>query len=110
MESFYTTTLLGVIASLPCIVLLSILRSIVFGYRSLRKDHKMFVFYSLLSVIFMLGIMAFVVVVLFGYGVAHSGKNTSNDFIVLAITVLPTYIGAFIIWRLTVCAEGTLNS
>ena len=69
----------------------------------------MFVFLSSLGIVFMIGILAFDVVVLFGYGVAHTGKNTSNDLVVLAITVIPTYLGAFGIWRLSIFMERRLN-
>ena len=81
----------------------------IFGYRSFKVKNKVFVFLSILGIILMIGILAFVVIVLFGYGVAHTGKNTTNDLIVLAITVIPTYVGAYGIWRLAIFGETKLN-
>jgi len=48
----------------------------------------------------MVGVLAFDVIVLFGYGVAHTGKNASNDLLVLGITIIPTYLGACGVWLL----------
>ena len=39
----------------------------------------------------MIIVLGAVVVVLFGYGVAHTGKDESSDLIVLASTLISTY-------------------
>jgi high-affinity K+ transport system ATPase subunit B len=95
---------------MPIIGLVAIVRTAVCVYRSYKAKSKLFVLLSSLSIILMIGIMAFVVIVLFGYGVAHTGKDASTDIVILAITVIPTYIGAFGIWRLSIFIESRLNT
>ncbi len=58
----------------------------------------------------MISVLAFVVVVLFAYGVAHTGKSESTDLIVLAITIIPTYLVAGSIWFLSRFIEKRLNN
>ena len=58
----------------------------------------------------MISVLAFDVVVLFAYGVAHTGKSASNDLIVLAITVVPTYLVAGSIWFLSRFMEKRLRN
>ncbi len=58
----------------------------------------------------MISVLAFDVVVLFAYGVAHTGKSASTDRIVLAITVVPTYIVAGSIWFLSKFMEKRLSN
>ncbi len=99
----------SIILSMPIIGLVAIVRTAVCVYRSYKAKSKLFVFLSSLSIILMIGILAFVVIVLFWYGVAHTGKDASTDIAVLAITVIPTYIGAFGIWRLSIFIESRLN-
>ena len=107
--NLYQTVVISVILSLPLVGLLTIGRTAIFGYRSLKVKNKLCVFLSILGIILMIGILAFVVIVLFAYGVGHTGKNTSNFLIVLAITIIPTYVGAYGIWRLATFVETKLN-
>ena len=50
------------------------------------------------------------VVVLFAYGVAHTGKSASADLMVLAITGIPTYLVAASIWFLSRFLEKRLSN
>ena len=104
------TLVISIILSLPLIGLVTIGRAAVCVYRSYKAKSKIFVFLSSLGIVLMIGMLAFVVIVLFGYGVAHSGKTASTDLMVLAITVIPTYLGAFGIWRLSIFMERRINN
>jgi hypothetical protein len=57
----------------------------------------------------MVVVLAFDVVVLFGYGVAHTGKDASTDLMVLGITIIPTYFAACGIWLLCRYMERRLT-
>ena len=94
---------------LPIVGLLVILRvlSCAYGYFKLKK-HNFFIL-SCVYIIIMISVLAFDVVVLFTYGVAHTGKNASTDFIVFASTVIPTYIIAGSAWFLSIFLEKRLN-
>lgn len=107
--SAYSIIILSILFSLPIVGLMAIVRAVVCAYRSSKAKWKKFVYVSVVNIILMLAILAFVVVVLFGYGVAHTGKTVSNDFVVLAITAIPTYLGAFGSWRLSIFIEGRLS-
>ena len=58
----------------------------------------------------MISVLAFVVVVLFAYGVAHTGKSSSTDLMVLAGTVIPTYLVSGSIWFLSRLMERRLSN
>ena len=60
--------------------------------------------------IIMISVLAFDVVVLFAYGVAHTGKSASSDLIVLASAIIPTYLIAVSAWFLSSFMEKRLNS
>jgi hypothetical protein len=92
--------LFSLIISLPIVGLLSICRSLLCGYRSYKTSKTAFVILSSAYVLIMLVVLAFDLVVLFGYGVAHTGKNSTNDLIVLAVTVIPTYAITAGLWLL----------
>jgi len=96
----YTAFILAILLSLPVIGLVAIVRSLSCAYQCRKAKKTTFFILSCLYIVIMLGVLAFGVVVLFAYGVAHTGKNVSNDLIVLAITVIPTYLVAGSIWFL----------
>ncbi len=60
------------------------------AFRSQTAKRAKFFVISGLGIILMIGILAFVVVVWFAYAVAHTGKVTSSNFVVLASTAAPT--------------------
>ena len=67
--------------------------------RSCRAKNVKFAVVSGLGFLTLLVLLAAIVVVWFAYGVSHSGKDATTDLIVLAGTVAPAYIGAFVAWR-----------
>ncbi len=67
--------------------------------RSCRAKNVKFAVLSGLGVLTLLVLLAAIIVVWFAYGVAHTGKDAMTDLIVLAVTVAPAYIGAFVAWR-----------
>jgi len=69
----------------------------------------MFLFLSCLCVLLMIIVLGAAVVVLFGYGVAHSGKNELSDKIVLASTLISTYGVAVGTWLSFRAMEKRLN-
>jgi hypothetical protein len=99
-----------VILSLPVVSLVAMGKAAVFAYRSLRVRNKWFTLVSLLCIVAMIGILAFVVVVLFIYGVSHGEKNTESDLVVLALTAFPTYICAASVWWIIGNARKKLYS
>ncbi|BBB26141.1 hypothetical protein [Amphritea japonica] len=86
------------IVSLPVVGFISMCRSFLCAYRSYKASKVIQVIICAAFVFIMLAVLAFDLVVLFGYGVAHTGKNSTNDFIVLMVTVIPTYAAAYGLW------------
>ncbi len=80
-------TLIGVALAALCFV------------RSCRAKNVKFAVVSGLGALALLVLLAAIIVVWFAYGVAHTGKDATTDLIVLAGTVAPAYIGAFVAWR-----------
>ena len=103
------TIIVSIVLSLPFVGVIAIVRALLCVFRCHKAKRKAFVFFSCLYVLIMVGILAFDVVVLFGYGVAHTGKNATNDLIVLGITTIPTYLGSCGIWLLCRYMEGKLT-
>ena len=93
--------IVSVLLSLPLIGLIATGRAVLCAWRCQKIRKTAYVILSCLYVVIMIGVLIFAVVVLFGYGVAHSGKNASTDLIVLSITVVPTYVAACAIWFLS---------
>jgi hypothetical protein len=105
-QSFIVTILL----SLPVIGLVAISRSLLCAYRCRKARKTSFFVFSCLYIVIMISVLAFDVVVLFAYGVAHTGKSASTDLIVLAITITPTYLVAGSIWFLSRFMEKRLSN
>ena len=101
--------IVALLLSLPVIGLVAILRSLLCAYRCRRARKTSFLVLSCLYIIIMISVLAADVVVLFAYGVAHTGKSASNDLIVLAITIIPTYLVAAGIWFLCRFMEKMLG-
>ena len=102
--------IVAILLSLPVVGLVAIFRSILCAHRC-RKARKTSSFViACLYIVFMISVLAFDVVVLFAYGVAHTGKSASADLIVFAITIIPTYIVAGSIWFLCRFLEKRLGN
>jgi hypothetical protein len=69
----------------------------------------MFAIFTILGIVCLLAILATDIVVWFAYGVAHTGKDASTDLVVLAGTSSLVYVGAFLVWRLSVYFERRLE-
>jgi hypothetical protein len=102
--------IVAILLSLPVVGLVAIVRSILCAHRcrKVRKTSSFFI--SCLYIVIMISVLAFDVVVLFAYGVAHTGKSASADLMVLAITVIPTYLVAGSIWFLSRFLEKRLSN
>lgn len=65
---------------------------------ALRAHRYLIAFVSVLGVIIILTLFAAVVIVWFGYGVAHTGKSARTDLIVFFSTVPPFFLAAVVLW------------
>ena len=101
--------IVAILLSLPVIGLVAIMRSLLCAYRCRIARKTSFLVFSCLYIIIMISVLAVDLVVLFAYGVAHTGKSASNDLIVLAITIIPTYLVAGSIWFLSKFMEKRLG-
>lgn len=97
-QFFFATVAL----SLPIVTLIAI-------GRSLRAKRLKLALFSLLGVAGLLSILLVAAVLWFGYGVAHSQKDLRTDLMLLVITGIPIYAGAYGVWRLAVNIENRLE-
>jgi hypothetical protein len=93
---------LSLALSEPIVILVALLRTFVCIYRSHRSKQIKFTVYSILNAILLLLILSAIVVVWFGYGVSHSGKNQSTDLIVLTGTISIASLGSILAWWFSV--------
>ena len=102
--------IIAILLSLPVIGLVAILRALSCVYQCSKAKNITFIILSCLYIVIMISVLAFDVVVLFGYGVAHTGKSASTDLVVLAITIIPTYLVAGSAWFLSRFMEKRLSN
>ncbi len=107
--NFIQLIIIGIAFSGPTAILIGIGRVIVCLYRSARAKRSTFVIFSVLGILALLALLAAIIAVWFLYGVAHTGKDTATYLVVLASTVVPAYIGSFIIWHLSGYFENRLH-
>ena len=107
--STWQTIFIAVAFSGPIATLAGVVRAALCFYRSARAKHLLFSIFSGVAILALLTIFAAIIVVWFGYGVAHTGKDTKTDLMVLAATVAPAYVGVFFIWRLVLYIEKRLS-
>ena len=100
---FVTAALSGPIATLIGFALAALC-----FVRSCRAKSVKFAVVSGFGALTLLALLAAIIVVWFTYGVAHTGKDATTDFIVLAGTVVPAYIGAFVAWRFLAYLKNSL--
>ena len=93
-----TTIYINMALSEPIVILLALLRTSICIYRSHQSKHLKFTILSILIVILLLLIFSTIVVVWFGYGVAHTGKSYAADLIVLTGTLSVAYISSLLAW------------
>ena len=74
-----------------------------------HKHNAKFAVVSGIGALTLLVLLAAIIVVWFGYGVAHTGKDATTDLVVLASTVAPAYLGAFAAWRFSVYLKTKLS-
>ena len=103
------TIVVGIVLSLPLVGVVAMGRALLCVFRCREAKKTAFVVLSCIYILLMVGVLAFDVIVLFGYGVAHTGKNASNDLLVLGITIIPTYFGTCGIWLLCRYMERKLT-
>ena len=76
----------------------ALLRALLTTYRSHRAKHLKLVLLSILIAAALLFIFSAIVVVLFAYAVAHTGKSAENDLIVLFGTLALAYMSSLLAW------------
>ena len=69
-----------------------------------------FVLVALAVILALVALLATIAVVWFAYGVAHTGKDTMTDLIVLSVTSIPAYAVLFLTWRLASHLEQRLGT
>jgi hypothetical protein len=94
---------------IPVIGLIAMGRACLCAFRCLISKRKEIAVIPLFSIVLMLCFIGMGILVLLGYGVAHTGKNALNDFVVLAIIAVPNYLCACGLWRVSRFSEGKLD-
>jgi hypothetical protein len=100
--NFIQAILVTAALSGPIAILIGMALTTLCFIRSCKAKNVKFAWVSGLGVLTLLVLLAAVLVVWFAYGVAHTGKDATTDFFVIASTVTPAYIGAFVAWRFSV--------
>jgi hypothetical protein len=67
---------------------------------AIRARRYQIMIISVVGLVGMVAALSAVVIVWFGYGVAHTGKNAKTDLIVLFSTVPPFFLVSFGLWLL----------
>jgi hypothetical protein len=106
--NFIQFILVTVALSGPIATLLGFVLAALCFVRSCRARNVKFALVSGLGALTLLVILGAIIVVWFIYGVAHTGKDATTDFIVIAGTVAPAYIGAFVAWRFLAYLKNSL--
>ena len=86
--------------SVPLAIIVCVCRALLSIYRSIRARHTRSALFAFLSIIGLLSLLSIVAVVWFGYGVAHTAKDGFTDLKVMAVTLIPSYVGVYLAWRL----------
>lgn len=88
----------GIALSGPIVILVGIGRGIMCLDRCVRAKSIKPATLSGLCILTLLALLCAILVVWFGYGVAHTGKDATTDFMVVASTVTPAYICVLGLW------------
>ena len=91
-----------ILLCIPVIGLIAIGSACLCVFRCLMSKRKEITVIPLFSIVVMLCFIGMGILVLLGYGVANSGKNALNGFVVLAIIVLILVVLAVILtlWQM----------
>jgi len=100
---------LGFACSGPISIFIGIARSVMCVDRVIRAKITKSAVLAGLAILGLVALLAAILVVWFGYGVAHTGKDATTDVIVLVCTVVPAYVGVFLAWRLSAYLERGLR-
>ena len=68
---------------------------------AIRARRYQIMIISVVGLVGMVAALSAVVIIWFGYGVAHTGKNAKTDLIVLFSTVPPFFLVSFGLWLLS---------
>ena len=79
-------------------------------FRSCKANSTKYAVISVLAALAFLALLSVIIVVWFIYGVAHTGKDTTTDLIVLSSTVAPAWLGVFAAWRFSRYLKTKLDS
>lgn len=85
--------------SIPVVALIVAGRHFLALIRSLRLKRFGFAFLAVLAIASLSGLAVAVGAVWFGYGIAHSKKELSDDLLLVLITGLVFYGAAYGLWR-----------
>ena len=96
---------IGIACSGPILVFIGIGRAIMCLDRAVRARRTKSAILAGLGMLVLFLLLAVMLVIWFGYGVAHTGKDATTDLIVLASTLIPAYLGVYGVWRLSVHLE-----
>ena len=107
--TFIQTVFLSAAISGPIAIFIGVVRVGSCFYRSCKAKNVKFAILSGLGIVILLVLFAAIIVVWFAYGVAHTGKDTTTDLVVLASTVTPAYLGTIGMWWLSVFIEKRLR-
>ena len=100
---------INLIVSEPLVIGLALLRTFVCIYRSHRAKQLKFTIFAILIAVVLILIFSAIVIVLFAYGVAHTGKSAEADLIILTGTLVFSYTGSFLAWWATARMDKSLN-
>ncbi len=99
--SFTQTIVVGIALSGPIAILIGIGRATMCLDRSIRAKSTKSAILSGVGMLTLLCVLCVILVIWFGYGVAHTGKDATTDLVVLASTVIPAYISTLGLWLLS---------
>ena len=107
--NFVQSIFVTVAFSGPFAILIGVALASLCFVRSRRAKNAKIAVISAIGVLALLVLLAATIVVWFAYGVAHTGKDATTDLVVLASTVTPAYLGAFVAWRFSVYLKKKLS-
>lgn len=107
--NFVQYIFMAVAVSGPIAIFIGVALAALCFVRSCRSKNVKFAVVSGIGALSLLVLLAAIIVVWFGYGVAHTGKDATTDLVVLAITVGPAYLSAFAAWRFSIYLKKRLS-
>ena len=99
----------GLALSGPLVITVTIVRAVMTIDRSIRSKNKRCAILVLCSILGLLSMLALILAVWFGYGVAHTGKDAASDLTVLSATLIPAYLAVYLAWRWYLRSEKAMG-